>query len=76
LSLRRGAQKVVDCLTPTADDHAASSLPAEVTGPLTFFPLGENCEGFTRNNHQSKKGLNYENLIVHCIHTHLLRAFT
>src|SRR5262245_19999404 len=24
----------------------ASSLPAEVTGPLTFFPRGENCEGW------------------------------
>jgi hypothetical protein len=23
----------------------ASSLPAAITAPLTFFPLGENCEG-------------------------------
>jgi hypothetical protein len=22
--------------------------------PLTFFPLGKNCEGFTRNNHAIK----------------------
>src|SRR5262249_5793140 len=38
-------------LTPSRlkrHDHGASSLPAAINAPLTFFPLGKNCEGFTR----------------------------
>jgi hypothetical protein len=33
---------------PEPHDIGALSLPAAINRPLTFFPLGENCEGFTR----------------------------
>ena len=41
-------------LSRTPRHRLASSLPAEVTGPLTFFPLGETAKGSLANNHQSK----------------------
>jgi hypothetical protein len=33
---------------PEPHDIGALSVPAAINRPLTFFPLGENCEGFTR----------------------------
>src|SRR5262245_39500660 len=36
-------KKLLTSSGPERHDHGASSLPAAVTGPLTFFPLGENC---------------------------------
>jgi len=36
------------CLPGTARYRLALSLPAAINRPLTFFPLGKNCEGFIR----------------------------
>ncbi len=69
-------KKLLTPSRPERHDHKASSLPAAINRPLTFFPLGENAKGSLAKNHQ-KQGLNYENLqIVHCIRARLLCAFT